>query len=154
VADVASQVFTRPPWAEPHPAARAVAARMASDAFKPGFALATAMDGEQLYGFAYGVRCSRLALLASRLPCGDFTLKELAVLPDAQGWGLGARLHDTLLTGSPSASWWLATHPRASAALALYRRRGWRAAATLTLLGSTTSPCVANSARPLPGRVA
>ncbi|WP_261808629.1 hypothetical protein [Nonomuraea sp. C10] len=36
-----------------------------------------------------------------------------------------------LLSASPGASWWLTTHPRASAALGLYRRRGWRVAALL-----------------------
>jgi GNAT superfamily N-acetyltransferase len=111
VAEV-SQVFTRPPWAEPPHAAREIAERMADDVHRPGFALAVAVIDEQVHGFAYGVRCSRLALLASRPPGGDFTLKELAVLPRMQGRGLGAGLHDALLAASPSSSWWLATHPR------------------------------------------
>jgi GNAT superfamily N-acetyltransferase len=129
VADVAGQIFTRPPWAEPRETARAITERLAADTLRPGFTLAAALHGDQVHGFAYGVRCSRLALLASRLPCGDITLRELAVLPTMQGRGLGVRLHDTLLSASPGASWWLSTHPRASAALGLYRRRGWRVAA-------------------------
>ncbi|TDC08057.1 GNAT family N-acetyltransferase [Nonomuraea longispora] len=131
VADVAGQTFTRPPWAEPREAARAIAERLANDALKPGFTLAVALRGDQVHGFAYGVRCSRLALLASQMPCGDITLRELAVLPAQRGRGLGMRLHDTLLSASPEASWWLSTHPQASAALGLYRRRGWRVAALL-----------------------
>jgi GNAT superfamily N-acetyltransferase len=118
VADVAGQVFTRPPWAEPRKSAHAIAERLAADTRRPGFALAVAVHGDQVHGFAYGVRCSRLALLASRLPYGDITLREPAVLPTMQGRGLGVRLHDALLSTSPEASWWLATHPRASAALA------------------------------------
>ncbi|MET9241254.1 GNAT family N-acetyltransferase [Nonomuraea sp. NPDC003709] len=129
VADVADQVFTSPPWTEPREAARAVAERLAADAPAPGFTFAAALHGDQLHGFAYGVRCSRLALLASRLPRHDFTLKELAVAPPARGYGLGRMLHDALLAAAPSTSWWLVTHPQAGAALGLYRRRGWRVAA-------------------------
>ncbi|MEU4231584.1 GNAT family N-acetyltransferase [Nonomuraea sp. NPDC026600] len=129
VADAAGEVFTRPPWGEPRETARAVADRLAADALTPGFTLAAAFLSDQLHGFAYGLRCSRLALTASRLPRGDFTLKELAVLPPARGCGLGVRLHDAVLTAAPTASWWLATHPGAVAALGLYRHRGWRVAA-------------------------
>ncbi|MEU8403879.1 GNAT family N-acetyltransferase [Nonomuraea sp. NPDC048892] len=132
VADTAGEIFTRPPWTEPRQTARAVADRLASDALRPGFTLAAALRGDRLHGFAYGLRCSRLALATSRLPCGDFTLKELAVLPSARGLGLGVRLHDVVLTAAPSASWWLATHPRAAAALGLYRHRGWRVTALHT----------------------
>ncbi|WP_237110602.1 N-acetyltransferase [Nonomuraea sp. MG754425] len=129
VAEAAGEVFTRLPWAEPPKKARRVAARLAADAHMPGFTLAAALHGDQIHGFAYSVRCSRLALLASHLPHGDFTLKELAVLPTARGCGLGMRLHDAVLAAAPATSWWLATHPRAAAALALYRHRGWRVAA-------------------------
>ncbi|WP_219471427.1 GNAT family N-acetyltransferase [Nonomuraea rhizosphaerae] len=129
VADLAAEVFTRPPWAEPRETARAVADRLAADLLMPGFALAAALQGERLHGFAYGMRCSRLALAASRPPRGDFTLKELAVLPSMRGCGLGARLHDTILTAAPATPWWLSTHPQAVAALGLYRHRGWRVAA-------------------------
>ncbi|MEU1637728.1 GNAT family N-acetyltransferase [Nonomuraea sp. NPDC005701] len=129
VADAAGEVFTRLPWAEPPEEARTVAGRLAADAQVPGFTLVAALHGDQIHGFAYGVRCSRLALLASRLPHGDFTLKELAVLPTARGCGLGMRLHDAVLSSAPATPWWLATHPRAAAALGLYRHRGWRVAA-------------------------
>ncbi|MEV0611692.1 GNAT family N-acetyltransferase [Nonomuraea sp. NPDC050404] len=129
VADAADEIFTRPPWTQPRQAARAVADRLAADALLPGFILAAALHEDRLHGFAYGLRCSRLALAASRLPRGDFTLKELAVLPPARGRGLGLKLHDAILTAAPAASWWLTTHPRAIEALGLYRHRGWRVAA-------------------------
>ncbi|TYB57240.1 GNAT family N-acetyltransferase [Nonomuraea sp. PA05] len=128
VAEVAGQVFALPPWSEPR---ESVAERLAADLHRPGLTFAAAFHGDQVHGFAYGVRCSRLALLASRLPREDLTLRELAVLPTMQGHGLGARLHDALVSAAPGASWWLTTHPRAGAALGLYRRRGWRVAALL-----------------------
>ncbi len=131
VTEVAGQVFTLPPWAEPRESAGAVAERLAADTHRRGFTFAAAFHGDQVHGFAYGVRCSRLALLASRLPREDLTLRELAVLPSMRGQGLGARLHDALLSAAPGAPWWLTTHPRAGAALGLYRRRGWRVAALL-----------------------
>ncbi|WP_158578479.1 GNAT family N-acetyltransferase [Spongiactinospora rosea] len=162
VAEVAEGVFTRPPWSEPRTEARAVAARLATDALRPGFLAVAALHGDQVCGFAYAVPCSRLALLASRLPRGDLTLKELAVLPAARGWGLGAMLHDRLLAAAPPASWWLLTHPRAGAALGLYRHRGWRVAAChpaphgrsrLIMLREACSPSRAAGERGHAGRV-
>ncbi|MEU8205831.1 GNAT family N-acetyltransferase [Streptosporangium sp. NPDC049046] len=130
VADVGEEVFTRPPWREPYPAARGVAARLLADSRRPGFVLALAFGGEELYGFAYGVRCSHLARLTCHdKPGPDFTLKELAVLPQRHGLGLGAALHDAVLTRAAPGTRWLTTHTRAAAALGLYRARGWRAVA-------------------------
>ncbi|MER6943102.1 hypothetical protein ABT294_03670 [Nonomuraea sp. NPDC000554] len=74
--------FTRSPWREPYPTARSVASRVLADSDRPGFALAVALSGDEVYGFAYGHRCSALALLASRTPGEDFTFKELAVVPE------------------------------------------------------------------------
>ncbi|MFC7381942.1 GNAT family N-acetyltransferase [Sphaerisporangium rhizosphaerae] len=101
---------------------------MLIDVHRPGFVLVLALDGEQVYGFAYGHRCSRLALLASCPSMDDFTLKELAVLPELRGRGAGAALHDAVLAAS-SGPRWLATHPAATAALGLYRNKGWHALA-------------------------
>ncbi|WP_204039550.1 GNAT family N-acetyltransferase [Acrocarpospora phusangensis] len=129
VADVGGQVFTRAPWREPYAQARAVAARLRADAARPGFVLAVAMAGEELVGFAYGHRCSALAVTAGCPRGADFTLKELGVLPDFRGQGIGAALHDRVLSASGGGPWWLATHPAATAALGLYRRRGWQAVA-------------------------
>ncbi|GII89262.1 hypothetical protein Ssi03_72520 [Sphaerisporangium siamense] len=134
VADVAGEVFGRPPWSEASTTARALAARMLADSHRPGFVLAMALHGENLYGFAYGIRCSRLATLAHRLPTGDFTLKELAVLPQARGTGLGAALHDTVLAAAGPGPRWLATHVAATEALGLYRARGWH---SVTLVSPT-----------------
>lgn len=127
VADVGGQVFSRPPWREPLPAARAVAARLLADSGAPGFAAAMACDGDEVYGFAYGHICSRLAGLTGRASQGDFTLKELAVVPDLRGHGVGAALHDVITRSAGDGPLWLTTHPAARAAVGLYRGRGWQA---------------------------
>ncbi|MEV4748906.1 GNAT family N-acetyltransferase [Streptosporangium sp. NPDC049248] len=129
IADVGGDVFTLPPWREPYLAARGVAARLLADSKRPGFVLALALGGEELYGFAYGVRCSRLARLTCHEPGQDFTLRELCVLPQRRGLGLGAALHDAVLARAVPGRCWLTTHTCAAAALGLYRARGWRAVA-------------------------
>lgn len=129
IADVGGRCFTRSPWREPYPLARSVAARMLTDSERPGFVLALALSGDEVYGFAYGHRCSALALLASRPPGEDFTFKELAVVPERCGMKLGLALHDAVLTAAEDGPRWLSTHPAAQAAIGLYRRRGWRAVA-------------------------
>lgn len=129
IADVGGRCFTRPPWREPYPLARGVAARVLADSERPGFVLAVALSGDEVYGFAYGHRCSALALSTSHPPGDDFTLKELAVLPELCGMRLGLALHDTVLAAAGSGPCWLSTHPAAHAAIGLYRRRGWRVVA-------------------------
>ncbi|MEV5409833.1 GNAT family N-acetyltransferase [Thermopolyspora sp. NPDC052614] len=129
IADVGGRCFTRPPWREPYPMARSVAARVLADSERPGFVLALALSGDEVYGFAYGLRCSALALSASHPPRNDFTFKELAVLPELCGMKLGLALHDTVLAAVPNGPYWLSTHPAAHAAIGLYRHRGWRAVA-------------------------
>lgn len=56
---------------------------------------------------------------------GGFEFVELAVLPEAQGRGLGGRLHDALLDGQPHRAATLSTIQYETAALGLYRKRGW-----------------------------
>ena len=129
IADVGGRCFTRPPWREPYPAARSVAARMLADSERPGFVLALALSGDEVYGFAYGHRCSALALSAAHPPSDDFTFKELAVVPELCGMKLGLALHDTVIAAAEGGPCWLSTHPAAHAAIGLYRRRGWRVVA-------------------------
>ncbi|MFC4535403.1 GNAT family N-acetyltransferase [Sphaerisporangium dianthi] len=135
LADVGGRVFTEPPWHEPYGFARTVAVRMLIDRHQPGFVLALALESEgegeggQVCGFAYGHLASRLAAWAGQPGTDDFTLKEMAVLPEMRGRGTGAALHDALLTAARGGPRWLATHPAATAALDLYRKRGWRTVA-------------------------
>jgi GNAT superfamily N-acetyltransferase len=58
---------------------------------------------------------------------GDLCLEvvHLAVHPSRQGEGLGKLAHDILLAGSPAPTALLTCDPRAEAAQALYRSRGW-----------------------------
>jgi ribosomal protein S18 acetylase RimI-like enzyme len=55
----------------------------------------------------------------------SFELVELAVLPDWHGQGIGGRLHDTLLASLPHRTAVLSTAQEETAALHLYRKRGW-----------------------------
>ncbi len=56
---------------------------------------------------------------------GAFEIVDLAVLPAAQGHGIGGRLHDELLEGLPHHSAVLSTHQSETVAMQLYRKRGW-----------------------------
>ncbi len=56
---------------------------------------------------------------------GSFEFVELAVLPQAQGRGTGGRLHDALLDGLANRTAVLSTIQHETAALQLYRKRGW-----------------------------
>jgi len=135
LAQVAIAAFAGPPWNEPAARARLAIDRMLTDAGSGGtFVLALAFTGAapDLAGFAYGLRRWHLPALAGQLPAGPgdppFELCELAVRPAARGQGAGAALHQAILTVSGPRPRWLATHPAARPALALYRTRGWRTA--------------------------
>ena len=55
-----------------------------------------------------------------------FELTDLAVDPQAQGLGLGGRLHDTLLEGLRQRTACLSTVDEDTVAYGLYLRRGWQ----------------------------
>jgi ribosomal protein S18 acetylase RimI-like enzyme len=92
----------------------------------------------QLLGFVYGytsepgqwyhdtVRAALGPALAARWLDGAFEFTEFAVLPEAQRRGIGTQLHDTILAGLPHRTAILSTYQGETAALRLYRRRGWR----------------------------
>ena len=138
---LAHATFTPRPWhAAPADIARLIN-RLTIDAHQPGFRLLLADDAAgHLVGFAYGRPACHLAALADQPPVGrlPFELRELAVTPSACGHGIGAALHDALLTTAPPGPRWLLTHPHAAPALALYRARGWRTAKLLRLPDSRT----------------
>ena len=133
LAQVATAAFAGPPWNEPAAQARRAVDRMLIDASSHGaFVLALAFTGAgpDLAGFAYGLPRWHLPTLAGQLPARPghppFEFCELAVRPAARGRGAGAALHQAILTTSGPQPRWLATHPAARPALALYRTRGWR----------------------------
>ncbi len=55
----------------------------------------------------------------------SFEFAELAVLPELQGRGIGGRLHHALLDGLANRTAVLSTIEQETAALQLYRKRGW-----------------------------
>jgi GNAT superfamily N-acetyltransferase len=124
---IAVAAYAGPPWAEDPLTAQGAARCLLADSEREGFVMAVAgMDG-RVCGFAYGVAARRLEALASvgAASSRPFELRELAVHPAAEGVGIGAALHDTLMNAAPHDSRWLATDPRAHRALALYHSRGW-----------------------------
>lgn len=92
----------------------------------------------QLLGFVYGytsepgqwyhdtVRTARGPDLAARWLENAFEFTEFAVQPEAQGRGVGGRLHDTILAGLPHRTAILSTYQGDSPAVRLYHRRGWQ----------------------------
>ena len=50
---------------------------------------------------------------------------HVAVIPDAQGQGVGRLIHDVLIAGRPAPSAVLSVHPNAEPARRLYEGRGW-----------------------------
>jgi len=56
-------------------------------------------------------------------PCQEIV--HLAVVPDAQGQGVGRLIHDVLTAGRPAPTAVLSVHPKAEPAQRLYEGRGW-----------------------------
>jgi ribosomal protein S18 acetylase RimI-like enzyme len=56
---------------------------------------------------------------------GSFEIVELAVLPEAQGKGIGGELHDRILQGLPHQRAVLSTMMEDTPAFRLYEKRGW-----------------------------
>jgi ribosomal protein S18 acetylase RimI-like enzyme len=116
---------------------------------RPGFHFIAARDPitSQMVGFTYGysgktgqwwhdiVEKAMHPRIAALWMVDNFELVELAVLPTYQGRGIGGLLHDRLMAEQ--------THPRAilstlqneTAAMRLYRNRGW-----VTLLNKLRFP--------------
>ncbi len=133
------EAFALPPYNETGADVSSFAEALSRHTRRQGFRLVAAVEGQDgpLLGFAYGytsapgqwwhdlvARAMDPALAAEWL--GDaFEFVELAVAPQAQGRGLGGRLHDALLAGLPHQRAVLSTMQAETVALRLYRRRGW-----------------------------
>ncbi len=102
------------------------------------FFAATAPEAGRLLGFIYGysgepgqwfhdlLRATLPPALVARWLVDSFELVEFGVLPEAQGRGLGGRLHDTLLASVTNPTAILTTRRGDTAARQLYLRRGWQ----------------------------
>ncbi len=102
------------------------------------FFAATAPEAGRLLGFIYGysgepgqwfhdlLRATLPPPIVARWLADSFELVEFGVLPEAQGRGLGGRLHDTLLASVTNPTAILTTRQGDTAARQLYLRRGWQ----------------------------
>ena len=105
---------------------------------RDGFRMVEATADGRLAGFAYGYTgehgqwwTDRVAALAPSEVVdewlgGHFEFVELAVDPVVQRQGVGARLHDELLSGLPHERALLSTYRDDRPAPRLYRRLGWQ----------------------------
>ncbi|HEX6609069.1 MAG TPA: GNAT family N-acetyltransferase, partial [Chloroflexia bacterium] len=139
ILDVFTAAFAGPPYHQGLPDTARFNATLTRHARYTGFRCYVAEEGAggRIVGFTYGYTALPggwwYDLVAAALDrktvdrwMGDaFEFVELAVHPDAQGHGLGARLHDTLLADLPYRTALLSTYQGETAARQLYRRRGW-----------------------------
>jgi GNAT superfamily N-acetyltransferase len=143
--------FSRPPYDEPPSARDAFLERVERYSQRDGFALALAIDGGQVSGLALAVTAHpgdwwRDQVAANLSPVeidrwlGEATLElvHLAVVPVAQGHGVGGRLHDEILAGSSCSSGILTVDPRAMPARRLYDSRGWIVVRESALVGTSS----------------
>jgi ribosomal protein S18 acetylase RimI-like enzyme len=105
---------------------------------EPGFGMATAWDGEQLAGFAYGHALNAqthwwdnfLTPVASEITREwdgrTFAVIDMAVARSRQGAGIGRQLLDTLLESRPDERASLAVVHDNDQAHGFYRRLGWQ----------------------------
>ena len=135
--------FSPPPYAESLAEAEAFGALAERDSHRPGFLAYVARSAGPertpvglVYGYdtphepPSGAWWARLLdavgrEAAERWVLGQFAFCWFAVVPDAQGSGLGAELYDAVMSrvGTPRA--WLVTHGDPSLARDMYDRRGW-----------------------------
>ncbi len=103
---------------------------------REAFRCYVAHDAERVVGFGYGYT-SRPGQWWHDLIVGSgegevewldgaFELVTLAVDPDAQGQGIGGRIHDLLLNRLPHHAAALSVRSAEAPALHLYRGRGWK----------------------------
>ena len=139
------QAFAGAPYhARPEATARFVADTFPLHRERAGFRCAIVRDRRGLRGFGYVYRGERGQFwtdwVRERVPAavseqwlgGHLELVELAVLPDAQGAGIGGALHDAVLAGSAEPRALLSARRDAPAAWGLYTRRGWSELAVLS----------------------
>ncbi|MFB6615755.1 GNAT family N-acetyltransferase [Streptomyces sp. NPDC085524] len=138
IAPVYEAVFAEPPYLE---GPRDLALFLETYQYEhktPGFRLVLARTGEgELTGFAYGLPLGSTTgwwdSFLDATPAAEFTredgqrtfvIKELAVLADQRGQGIGTQLHADLLDGLSAERATLTVRPEAPAA-AWYERHGY-----------------------------
>ncbi|MDI3386920.1 GNAT family N-acetyltransferase [Streptomyces sp. B-S-A8] len=140
--DTYAEVFSAPPWNEDEETIQRFHYRLRSDAERrPGFRAALAQSRTGIDGFAlarltprtlpdtptYAKVVSQLgAARVEELLVGALELDELAVRRPARPQGLGRTLLAELAADAPSGRAWVPMSRHAKAAVASYRRLGWR----------------------------
>lgn len=123
---------------------------------RTGFRCVVARDSHtaSIVGFAYGytsapgqwwrdiVAPALEPQIAEKWLTDCFEFVELAVMPSAQGRGIGGRLHDQLLNGLPHLTAILSTFQEEAPALRLYLKRGWIVLCRDFVFPNGTRPCV------------
>ncbi|MFF8958756.1 GNAT family N-acetyltransferase [Streptomyces sp. NPDC014894] len=136
---VYAEVFAEPPYEETAEGVEAGLRRFHGKAGEPGFRAALARDGDgepvgMAYGYALGARNDWWDRMVEPVPEAlsredggrTFGLMELAVRARWRRFGVGRRLHDALTEGAEEERMLLNMWPEARAALAAYRRWGYR----------------------------
>lgn len=148
-------VFTLPPYNEPEENVSGFRESLGRYVSRPGFRCVVARDSPQsILGFAcgYASQCgfwwydtvsSRLRPELAALWFADgFEVVEIAVIPEAQGNGLGGQLHDRLLQGLPYRTALLQNNRDALIPLAMYRQRGWLVLAANFIFPGAEDSCI------------
>jgi len=139
ILQVYEAAFSPPPYRRDRFAVQTFARSLERHLRYRDFRLCTAREAgsDRLLGFTYGYTGATgqwwYDLVATvmrpadveRWLSGGFEFVELAVLPGAQGRGIGGTLHDALLAGLPHRTAALSTLQQETDALHLYRKRGW-----------------------------
>lgn len=138
VAPVIAAAFAQPPYNEARDENSPALARFEKQARRPGFALATAYDGDEPVGVAFGYTLSSTtgwwksvlepvnADTSREDGARTFGLFEMAVHPDWQRHGIATELHRKLLEGRTEERVVLNVRPDAAAAQAAYASWGYR----------------------------
>jgi ribosomal protein S18 acetylase RimI-like enzyme len=113
---------------------------LATHATRRDFRFFAAWDGDDgpLLGFIYGytgepgqwfhdrIRAALAPEIAEHWLADVYEVVEFAVRPEAQGRGIGGQLHDALVSSLTNRTAILSTRQEDTAAIRLYRRRGWQ----------------------------
>jgi ribosomal protein S18 acetylase RimI-like enzyme len=144
IVDVYREAFASPPYTMQETEVRQFAGILPRHTYRKGFRCFTArevvgrkQEARRVLGFAYGfigetgqwwhdlVARGLGREVAKEWMTDVFEVTELAVLPAAQGKGIGGKLHDALLHGLSQHTAVLSTAEVETIAVKLYQKRGW-----------------------------
>ena len=148
------RAFAEPPYSRSESDVEAFSMTLGRHTVRKDFRCCIAREDGRIVGFTYGyttepgqwwhdiVARAMDAVTVEEWLTGSFEFVELAVLPEAQGRGIGGRLHDALLEGLPHDKAVLSTHQSETPAFRLYRKRGWTVLVRDVMFPGLTTPYV------------